>query len=74
MNQTSTENAGDLAIAGSPHQGRSDERQREIVDHGIHMQQSGNTVAAFEFLRGRDVDRRVIQRVLLDPRRRRAPG
>jgi len=71
MNQVLNKNTGDLAIAGS---NRSDERQRDIVDDAIRMQQSGNTMAAFEFLRGRDVDHRVIQRVLLDPRRRRALG
>jgi hypothetical protein len=70
MNQASIQNTGDRAIADT-HHGRIDERQRAIVDHGIRMQQSGNTMAAFEYLRGREVHHHVIQRVLLDPRHRR---
>jgi len=71
MNQVLNKKTGDLAIAGS---NRIDKRQRDIVDDAIRMQQRGNTVAALEFLRGRDVDHRVIQRVLLEPKRRRALG
>lgn len=71
MNQVSSENKGDPAIADS-HHGRLDERQRAIVDQGVRLQLHGNSIAAFEFLKGRDVDSRIIQRVLLDPQRRRS--
>jgi hypothetical protein len=60
---------GDLAIA--PADARVDLRQRDIVEQGISMQLSSNTMSAFEYLKSRDVDPRVIARVLLDPRRRR---
>lgn len=52
---------------------RHDERQREIVDDGIEVQQNTNTMTAFEFLRARDVDKRIIERVLLEPDLRRVP-
>jgi hypothetical protein len=48
-----------------------DLRQRDIVECGIAMQQASNTMSAFEYLRSRDIDARVIERVLLYPRHRR---
>jgi hypothetical protein len=52
---------------------RNDERQREIIDDGIEVQQIANTMTAFEFLRARDVDKRIIERVLMEPDLRRVP-
>jgi hypothetical protein len=55
---------------GQP-EARHDETQRNIVDRGISMQQSTNTMSAVEFLKSRDVGPQVIARVLLEPNRRR---
>lgn len=70
MNQYRFQFPGDLAIATAD--ARLDERQRDIVDHGILMQQTSNTMTAFEYLRSRDIEGHVIERVLLEPARRRA--
>jgi hypothetical protein len=51
---------------------RHDDAQRHIVERGISMQQSSNTMSAVEFLRSRDVGPHVIARVLLEPDRRRS--
>ncbi|WP_227496422.1 hypothetical protein [Massilia litorea] len=51
---------------------RTDARQRRIVDAGIAVQDSSNTMSAFEYLRTRDIDVHVIERVLLEPHRRRS--
>ena len=50
---------------------RSDMRQRVIVDRAIAMQTESNTVSALEYLKSHGVDARLIERVLLDPLRRR---
>ena len=50
---------------------RHDETQRIIVERGISMQQSTNTMSAVEFLKAHDVGSQVIARVLLEPERRR---
>jgi hypothetical protein len=71
MNQPRLESTGDLAIA-TPADARLDMRLRDIVDRGLMLLQSSNTMSAFEYLKSRDVDSRVIERVLLDPYRRRA--
>jgi hypothetical protein len=71
MNQTQLESTGDHVIAARADE-RMDLRQHEIVECGIAMQQASNTMSAFEYLKSRDVDLRVIERVLLYPRRRRA--
>lgn len=56
-----------------PHpQERRDDRQRAIIDHAIEVQESSNTMAALEYLKSRDVAPGVIERVLLEPARRRA--
>jgi hypothetical protein len=70
MNQHRLQSPGDLAIA-PPVDARLDVLKSDIVDRGISLQQSSNTMSAFEFLKSRDVDPSVIERVLLDPRRRR---
>ena len=51
---------------------RTDVRQRAIVDDGIALQFSANTMSAVEYLRSRDVGRAVIERVLLEPFRHRS--
>jgi hypothetical protein len=51
---------------------RHDETQRVIVERGISMQQSTNTMRAVEYLKSHDVGPQVIARVLLEPDRRRS--
>ncbi|MDQ2819567.1 MAG: hypothetical protein M3Y65_04085 [Pseudomonadota bacterium] len=58
-------------VLHSQPEARHDEAQRTIVERGISMQQSSNTMSAVEFLKARDVDPQVIARVLLEPERRR---
>lgn len=71
MNQYQTEFSGDLAVA-TPVEARLDRQKRDIVQHGISMQQTSNTMSAVEYLKSRDVAPHVIERVLLEPRRRRS--
>ncbi|MGZ5199084.1 MAG: hypothetical protein ACXWC4_04870 [Telluria sp.] len=70
MDQTSSQNTADLAIADGNNL-RQDLRQHEIVEHGILMREHGSTMAAIEYLRMRDVAPHVIRRVLLEPHLRR---
>ena len=51
---------------------RHDETQRTIVERGISMQQTSNTMSAVEYMKSRDVGAQVIARVLLEPERRRS--
>ena len=51
---------------------RQDVRRRDIVNHGISVQESSNTMSAIEYLKAHDIDPAVIERVLLEPMRRRA--
>ena len=51
---------------------RTDARRRVIVDAGIAVQGSSNTMSAVEYLRTRDIRGHVIERVLLEPHRRRS--
>ncbi|MDB5748558.1 MAG: hypothetical protein JWP72_3406 [Massilia sp.] len=51
---------------------RRDARQRVIVDDAIALLGSSNIMSAFEYLRTHDIDGDVIERVLLEPLRRRA--
>lgn len=57
------------AAAGT--ESRRDLRQRDIVDDGLALLRVAGTLSALEFLKSRDVDGRVIARVLLDPAKRR---
>ena len=71
MTQHRIDTAGDLAtIATAPYQ-RLDARMRDIVDHGISVQENTNTMSALEYLRSHGIAARVIERVLLEPQRRR---
>jgi hypothetical protein len=54
-------------------QQRRDDRQRDIIDRAVAVQASCNTVAAIEYLKSHDVAPSLIERVLLEPARRR-PG
>jgi hypothetical protein len=60
------------AVLATLDESRTDARQRRIVDAGIAVQGSSNTMSAFEFLRARGVGVHVIERVLLEPHRRRS--
>jgi hypothetical protein len=62
--------ASSLALA-EPHYERLDLQRRDIVNHGISVQESSNTMAAVEYLKAHDIDASVIERVLLEPQRRR---
>lgn len=72
MNQQNIQNFGDTAVAEPDYQ-RQDLRKRDIVNHGICVQESTNTVSAVEYLKSHDIDPAVIKRVLLEPQRRRNP-
>jgi hypothetical protein len=65
---------GDLATMAAPGHERHDVRQRDIVNHAILVQESANTVSALEYLKSHDIDACVIERVLLEPHRRRRLG
>lgn len=62
--------SGDQALAVTDYQ-RQDMRRRDIVNHGISVQESSNTMSAIEYLKAHDIDASVIERVLLEPHRRR---
>ncbi|HEY0064485.1 MAG TPA: hypothetical protein VGC21_20380, partial [Telluria sp.] len=66
---TQIDHAG-LALAQADYQ-RIDLRRRDIVNHGISVQESSNTVSAIEYLSAHDIAPEVIERVLLEPHRRR---
>jgi hypothetical protein len=63
---------GDQMVAVADYQ-RQDMRRRDIVNHGISVQESSNTMSAIEYLKSHDIDPNVIERVLLEPHRRRSP-
>ena len=73
MNQQNLGNLGDTAVAEPDYQ-RQDLRKRDIVNHGICVQENTNTVSAVEYLKSHDIDPAVIKRVLLEPQRRRNPA
>jgi len=52
-------------------QQRSDERSSAIVERGIVVQSTFNTVCAIEYLRSHNVQPSIIERVLLHPEQRR---
>ena len=71
MNRSTYAYGAPSANADVPYQ-RSDLLRREIVDHAVQVQQSTNTVSAIELLKAHDFDAQLIERVLLEPARRRA--
>ena len=62
----------DSCAVDEPNYERRDLRCRAIVDHAIAVQESRNTMSAVEYLKSHDIDADVIERVMLDPDRRRA--
>ena len=62
----------DESRSGSCTELRTDMDRRRIVDAGIAVQGSSNTMSAVEYLRTRDIGAHVIERVLLEPHLRRA--
>jgi hypothetical protein len=72
MNSQRNDNdlAGSYAVEETTYE-RRDDRCREIVDHAIAVQQSRNTMSAVEYLKSHDIGADVIERVMLDPARRR---
>lgn len=70
MNSLRNDLAASLAL-DEPGYERRDMRCRDIVDHAIVVQESRNTMSAFEYLKSHDIAIDVIERVLLDPERRR---
>lgn len=50
---------------------RSDEACSAIVERGILVQTSFNTICAIEYMKSHNVDPQVIERVLLNPGQRR---
>jgi hypothetical protein len=71
MTQVPNPMAGNLAL-DEPNYQRRDLRCRDIVDHAISVQESTNTMSAFEYMKSHDISADVIERVLLDPDHRRA--
>jgi hypothetical protein len=65
-----TDLAGSNAVEETNYE-RRDDRCRDIVDHAIAVQQSRNTMSAVEYLKSHDIGADVIERVMLDPERRR---
>jgi len=63
---------GRAARLSTMDESRTDLRQRGIVDAGIAVQGSSNTMSAVEYLRTRDIGADVIERVLLEPHLRRS--
>jgi hypothetical protein len=72
MSQGIQNTLGAMEIAQAQYE-RRDTARRDIVDYGILVQESRNTMSALEYLRSHDIDPEVIARVLLEPRLRRAP-
>jgi hypothetical protein len=52
-------------------QQRSNEQCSAVVDRGISVQSSFNTVCAIEYMKSHNIDPQVIERVLLHPEQRR---
>lgn len=71
MNRQQRHDSGGLALADPAYQ-RQDLRQRDIVNHAISVQENSNTMSAIEYLKSQDIHPDVIERVLLEPERRRA--
>lgn len=71
MNPKQQQDSGGLAFAGTDYT-RRDKRRRDIVNHAISVQEGSNTMSAIEYLKAHDIDAAVIERVLLEPMRRRA--
>ncbi len=71
MNPKQQQDSADPAFARADYT-RQDVRRRDIVNHAISVQEGSNTMSAIEYLKAHDIDAAVIERVLLEPMRRRA--
>ena len=64
-----------VSLLQSPQAGllqqRSNEQSSVVVDRGIMVQSSFNTVCAIEYMKSHNIDPQVIERVLLHPEQRR---
>lgn len=58
------------AMSGLPRQ-RVDELCCDVINRGVMVQASFNTVCAIEYLKSHNIDPQVIERVLLHPEQRR---
>ncbi|MES2902012.1 MAG: hypothetical protein V4723_19960 [Pseudomonadota bacterium] len=56
----------------APRNLRHDARCRDIVNHALAMQQGATTLCALEYLKAHGISAAVIERVLLEPQRRRS--
>ena len=63
--------AGVNVAVVEPSYERTDSRRRDIVNHAISVQEASNTMAALEYLKSHGIAAQVIERVLLEPSRRR---
>lgn len=63
--------AGSTVAIVEPTYERVDGHRRDIVNRAISVQEASNTVAAIEFLKSHGIAPKVIERVLLEPGRRR---
>lgn len=59
------------AVPATALHARHDEASSAVIDRGILVQSSFNTVCAIEYLKSHNVDPDVIERVLLHPEQRR---
>ena len=58
-------------ITSPPWNQRRDARRRDIVNHALALQRRAATLCALEYLKSHDISVAVIERVLLEPQRRR---
>ena len=65
------ESASNADFDDSTAQQRRDKRISAVVDRGISVQSSFNTICAIEYMKSHNVAPQVIERVLLHPEQRR---
>ncbi len=70
MNRSVIPSGFDTSVIEADYE-RIDLQRRDVVNHAISVQESSNTMAAVEYLKAHDIDPLVIERVLLEPQRRR---
>lgn len=71
MNPHEFQAGGGVAVA-EPSYERIDAQRRQIVNHGILMQETSTTISALEYLKSHEIAPDVIARVLHDPAQRRS--
>lgn len=70
MNQSKLTVPGET---GTTQEKRRDGKQREMVNHAVCLQRDNSTLCALEYLKSNAIPAAVIERVLLEPDRRRIP-